>query len=68
MEPRAQCVLCTVCLPAPVVSVYVFVLRPVPGEFPPVAGAGQTGPFGSRGLFSLIARHQRGIEPPWTGY
>ena len=31
---------------------------------------GAPGPFGSRGLFSLIARrerHQRGIEPPWAG-
>ena len=28
-----------VCLPAPVVFVYVFVPRPVPGEFLPAAGA-----------------------------
>ena len=43
----------------------------------PVRGAGALAPrgagalFGSRGLFSLIARrerHQRGIEPPWAGY
>ena len=27
-------------LPAPVVFVYVFVPRPVPGELPPAAGAG----------------------------
>ncbi len=66
MEPGAQCTVHSL-LPAPVVFVYVFVPRPVPGEFPPVAGAGRTGPFGSRELFSLIARHQRGIGPPWVG-
>ena len=70
MEPGAQCTVHSL-LPAPVVFVYVFVPRPVPGEFLPVAGAGRTGPFGSRGLFSLIARrerHQRGIGPPWAGF
>ena len=53
----------TVCTQKTYSFVYVFVPRPVPGEFPSVAGAGRAGPFGSRELFSLIARHQRGRTP-----
>ena len=74
MEPGAQCIVHSLTQSDTVwhsLAQSVFVPRPVPGELPPAAGAGRTGPFGSRGLFSLIARrerHQRGIEPPWTGY
>ena len=45
---------------------YVFVPRPVARRVSPGGRAGRAGPFGSRELFSLIARPQRGIGPPWT--
>ena len=65
MEPGAQCTVHS--LPAQKYSrLYMCLCRgQCPESFP--RWPGRAGPFGSRELFSLIARHQRGIGPPWAG-